>query len=180
LDALTGIENQMLVRIRADLSDLPPYALPQLTDDRQWSAAYEQALLTAQDRIAASLKTDLSADMASLIAGEVMALVAVRMGVSAGVLAAGAGSSVATFGVGLVVGLIVDQIIAWVWDWWQDPRGELAAHVSGKLREMRQLIIDGDGANPGLRGKLEQFANGRAQLRREAVLTLLDPAGETP
>jgi len=177
LDALTGIENQMLVRIRADLSDLPPHALPQLADQHQWAAAYEQALLAGRERIGANLKSELSSEMVSLIAGEAMTVVAVRLGVSAGVLAVGAGSSLPTLGIGLVVGLIVDQIIAFVWDWWHDPRGELAAEVSRKLGDIRQSILDGDDNTLGLRGKLQQFARERAELRREAVLTLLNPAG---
>jgi hypothetical protein len=175
LNALTGVENQMLVRIRADLEDLPPNALPAAADQQQWSAAYEQALATARARIASSLKTDLSSEVTSLIAGEVMTLVAIRLGVSAGVLAAGAGSTLPTLGIGLVVSLIVDQLVAWVWDWWQDPRGELAAEVNRKLDEMRKLILDGDGVSPGLRGRMEEFVRARATLRREAVLSMLNP-----
>jgi hypothetical protein len=179
LDALTGVENRMLVRIRADLEDLPAHNLPQLTNEEQWKAAYEQAVLTARTQISTNLKQDLSSEMVSLIAGEVMTFAAIRLGVSGGVLAAGAGSSLPTFGIGLVVSLIVDQVITVVWDWYEDPQGDLAAEVSRKLGEMRQLILEGDGTHPGLRSKVEQLARERSELRRQAVMSLLTSAGAT-
>jgi hypothetical protein len=103
--------------------------------------------------------------------------VAVRLGVSAGILGTGAASGWATLGIGVVVGLIVDQIVSWVWDWWADPRGNLAAELDKKLDEINRLIVDGSADVQGLRDRLKQFARERAAARRIAVLSLLQTGG---
>jgi hypothetical protein len=107
----------------------------------------------------------------------VLTQVAVRLGVSAGILGAGASTSWATFGAGLVVGLIVDQLVSWIWDWWADPRGSLATELNAKLDSLHALIVDGDAQTPGLRTALGEFARHRAELRRAAVLDLLQIEG---
>jgi hypothetical protein len=176
--SMAGIENRMLVRIRADVSDLPPAMLPAFNDDAALRAAFERALAQATQRIGADLKADVGRETTSLVAGEVMTLVAVRLGVSAGILSAGAGSSWATFGVGAVVGLVVDQAVTWVWNWWRDPVGDLSTKMRGKLEDIRVLIIEGDGKQPGLRGRLEAVARDRAAVRRAAVLRMIQSPEE--
>jgi len=176
--SVAGIENRMLVRIRADVSDLPPAMLPAFNDDAALRAAFERALAQATQRIGADLKADVGRETTSLVAGEVMTLVAVRLGVSAGILSAGAGSSWATFGVGAVVGLVVDQAVTWVWNWWRDPVGDLSTKMRGKLEDIRHLIVEGDGQQPGLRGRLEAVARDRAAVRRAAVLRMIQSPEE--
>ncbi|HXT60947.1 MAG TPA: hypothetical protein VN699_20070 [Pirellulales bacterium] len=176
-DSLTEIENQMLVKLREDLSDLPPETLPRFSDPSTLSAAYQAALQRTAAHIGSDLKGDVSREVVSLIAGEVLAQVAVRLGVSAGILGAGASSSWATLGAGLVVGLIVDQLVSWVWDWWADPRGNLAAELNAKFDALRAMIVEGDAGTPGLRSALEDFGRRRAELRRAAVLDLLKNQG---
>ncbi|HUY87636.1 MAG TPA: hypothetical protein VMV10_02770 [Pirellulales bacterium] len=176
-DSLTAIENRMLVKLREDLSDLPPAALPQFADEATLWAAYQDALQRTLAHIGDDLKADVSQELVSLVAGEVLTQVAVRLGVSAGILGAGAGASWATLGAGLVVGLIVDQLVSWIWDWWADPRGNLAAELNDKLNHLHALIVDGDDAAPGLKAALGDFARRRAELRKAAILELLRTDG---
>lgn len=176
-DSLSAIENQMLVKLRADLSDLPPAALPQFADQATLSAAYQEALARTLDHIGADLKADVSQELVSLVAGEVLTQAAVRLGVSAGILGVGAGTSWATLGAGLVVGLIVDQLVSWIWDWWADPSGSLAAELNAKLDQLHALIVNGDGASPGLKAALADFARRRGELRRAAILEMLHSDG---
>jgi hypothetical protein len=172
-DAIAGVENQMLVRIRADLVDLARADLPEFSDQAELVAAYDIAMKRAVSHIGTDVTADVATLLVSLIAEEVLAQAAVRMGVSAGLLGAGAGTSWATFGAGLVVALIVDQLITWVWDWWSDPRGDLAAELNIRLDELHDQIVEGDTSAEGLRPRLAEFARQRASLRREAVFEML-------
>jgi hypothetical protein len=177
--SVSGIENRMLVRLRSDVSDLPPSMLPAFGDDAQLRQAFDRALAQATERVGADLRADVGRETMSLVAGEVMTMVAVRLGVSAGILSVGAGSSWATFGIGAVVGLVVDQAVTWVWNWWRDPAGDLTTKMNAKLDEIRTLIVDGDGRGaPGLRARLDAVARDRATVRRAAVLRLIQSPEE--
>jgi len=172
-DNLTAIENRMLVKISEDLSDLPAAELPEFASHQTLRAAYEAALERAMERVGDDVTADVATQIVSLVAGEVLTQVAARLGVSAGILGAGAGSSWATLGAGVVIGLIADQLVSWVWDWWSDPRGSLAAELNDKLDELHDLIVDGGDRKGGVRTALAQFAERRAKLRRAAVLGML-------
>lgn len=172
-NALEGVENQMLVRLREDLSDLPPAALPQFADPSSLATAYDSALARALEHVGTNVEVDVAALLVSIVTEEVLTQVAVRLGVSAGILGAGAGASWATLGAGVVIGLIVDQLVTWVWDWWADPRGNLAADMNRKLADLHRLIVEGDEQTPGLRPTLAEFARQRCDVRRTAVLSLL-------
>jgi hypothetical protein len=173
--SLNGIENQMLVKMRLDVKDLPPDALPAFGDEAKLRVAFERAMAEATERVRADLKADISREATSLVVGEVLTMVAVRLGVSTGILVAGTSSSWATFGIGFVVAVIVDQIVSWVWDWWRDPVGDLTTKMNNKLDEIHRLIVDGDSQAPGLRARLEELSKKRAALRRAAVMELLQP-----
>jgi len=172
-DEVTAIENRMLLKISEDLSDLPVAELPELAGHATLMAAYEAALQRAMERVGDDVTADVATQIVSLVAGEVLTQVAARLGVSVGILGVGAGSSWATLGAGVVIGLIADQLISWVWDWWADPRGSLAAELNDKLDELRDLIVEGGGQTGGVRAALAQFAGRRAELRRAAVLGML-------
>lgn len=174
---IRSIESKMLVDLRVDVSDFPSaYPLAQL-DDKRLQESYDQALSRAIAATGGDLRADIATQLVSIIAGEVLTPVAVRLGVSAGILGTGAASSWATSGIGFVGGLIVDQIVSWVWDWWADPKGNLAADLDKKLDEMNRLIVDGSTDVQGLRDRLKQFARERAATRRAAVLSLLQSTG---
>lgn len=170
-----SIEGLMLVRIRADVADFPSdYLIAQL-DESRLQAIYEEALSKAVETTGGSLRTDIATEFVSSITGTVLVQVAVRLGVSAGVLGTGAASSWATVGVSLVVGLIVDEIISRVWEWYADPKGDLAAELNGRLDEINHLIVDGSEGFQGLRERLREFAKNRSALRDRVVLKILQP-----
>jgi hypothetical protein len=175
-DSITAIENQMLVKLREDLSDLPATAFAASVDSATLRWVYEAAVERAIERVGMDVTADVATQVVSLVAGEVLTQVAVRLGASAGILSAGAGTSWATFGAGLAIGLIVDQLVSWVWDWWADPRGSLAAELSLRLDELHALIVEGDGQTKGLRSAFDDFAQRRADVRRAAVMELLGAA----
>ena len=171
-DTITDVENRMLVRLRQDIAGLPAAELPQFRDLDQLQVAYRTALDRAQTHVGANVSSDVGTLVMSFVVQEVLTQVAVRLGVSAGVLGVGASTSWATFGIGLVVGVIIDQLISWAWDSWADPRGKLALEMNAKLGQIERLIVEGDDELPGLRKKLTEFAQRRAEARRTAILSL--------
>lgn len=169
-----SIESQMLVRIQADVADFPvEYPVGAFDNDRlkeTYDSAIRQAINATQDDAAAGA----SLEVVSLIVGEVLTQVAVEFGVSAGILGAGAVLSWETFGIGIVVGVIVDAIVSWVWNWYADPKGELAVKINRKLDDMHNLIVDGSKNVTGLRARLRELARKRARVRETAVLAVLN------
>jgi hypothetical protein len=175
-----SIEGRMLVDLRADVADFPSaYDLARI-DESKVQAAYDEAVSRASEVSSDGWRAEIGADLVSMIVGEVLTQVGVRLGVSAGILGTGAASSWSTLGIGAVVGLIVDQIVSLIWDWWADPKGNLARDLDNKLDEMNRLIVDGSTDVKGVRARLQEFARERAGLRRQAVLGLLQiQSGET-
>ena len=125
IDAETGVENLMLIKIREDVSDLPPALFPVCETMDAIKVAYQGMLVEQSGRVSAELKADLTTQAVSAVVGEVVTMVAIKLGVSAGILAVGAGSSPETVGIGLVVGLAVDQVVSWIYNWWWDPIGDV-------------------------------------------------------
>lgn len=175
LKHVESIESKMLVRIRSDVADFPTAYLISQIDESKVQKSYEEAIKRALEATGGSLRTDVATEIVSIIAGEVLTQVAVRLGVSAGVLGTGAASSWATLGIGFVVSVIVDQIVAFIWDWYADPRGSLANELDSKLDQINRLVVDGSTDGTGLRDRLRQFAKERSELRETAVLSLLQP-----
>jgi hypothetical protein len=174
VDSQSGIENEMLVRLRADVHDLPAGAVAGFEDPARLQAAFEQALARADDRVHADLRSDLSRETVSFLLCTAAQTGLVRLGVSAGILTAGAASSWETFGVGLVACVIVDQVVTCVWNWCRDPVGDLSGTVNAKLTELNVLLVQGDAGRPGLRATLLEFARRRSELRRAAVAELIN------
>lgn len=171
-----SIESKMLVYLRADTGDFPSaYLLAQL-DDKRLQESYDAALAKAIESTGGKLQEDVASEIVSIIAGAVLTQVAIRLGVRAGILGAGAASGAFTLGIGLVVGLIVDQIVAFIWDWYSDPKGQLAGEIDKKLDEMNRLLVDGSTDVKGLRDRLREFSRERAATRHKAVISLLQPA----
>ena len=164
----------MLVELRIDAGDLPASSLLE-QDDRQLQASYDSALAKAIEESGAKVQDDVAAGIASTVAGEVLTQVALRLGVRAGILAAGAASGALTLGVGLVVSVILDQIVSFAWDWFADPKGNLANEINRKLDEMNRLLVDGSTDVKGLRERLRESARERAGIRKTIVLRLLQP-----
>lgn len=174
LTSVQSIEGMMLVRIRADVADLPAGSLPQFASPEALEQAFALALEAAAKQTEVDLRADLIRELVSIVTGEVLTMVAVRLGVSAGILATGASSSWSTFGVGLVVGVAADWVIQKVWNWWDDPAADLAGMMDARLDAIHQLLVDGDGSASGLRGKMLELHEQRRLLRRQAVHQLIE------
>jgi len=179
-DDWAGIENQLLVRVEADLSNWPRPGLASRPDEKALIEAHDRAVVGSVDQIRASVSANLAADATSLVASEAVAWSALRMAASGGILGTGATGSWATLGISLVVGLAMDQIVSWLWDWWADPRGTLRTALNARLDRLKHDLIEGDAAEPGLRHGLQRAARERASLRRAAVLEGLRRQGGEP
>ncbi len=176
---IESIENEMLVRIRKGALDFPDnYQLAAISKD-ELQSNYEQAINRVIDKSQSDFTRSAGGEVVSLIAGEVLTQVAIRLGISAGILGTGAAASPYTLGLGIVVGVIVDQLVTWVYDRTADPKAELVKELNKKFDEIRGLILDGppaakDGTKePGLRERLRTYAEQRGEVRRQAVLEML-------
>ena len=179
LAELENIDHLLLVEITADLKDLPRVLPVQTWDHAQLEAACVQLRTSISQQVESDLRADASQTLVSLIVGEVLTAVTARMGVSAGVLGTGAATSWTTLGTGFLVGLIVDEIVAWIWDWWADPRGQLVQELNQRLTDLEARIIEGSFEQPGLRWHLQDIARRRTLLRKRTVMELLD-SGDSP
>lgn len=173
LDDVEGIENQMLVNIRLDVANLPVGASIGRMSVDEFREAFRGMTKEISSHTAWNVGSDVGKEFAAQIAGQVLVRAAARLGVSGGILAAGATTSWATFGVGVAVALVIDLMVSAIWDWVEDPRGQLADQMNIKLEEIRHMIVDGDTETPGLRQELQKYAMQRAVVRRDAVHALV-------
>lgn len=163
------IEAQMLVRLQADLDQLPAGSLPSAVDVNQLRAVLGDALQQAAQSARAELGAAVGRELVSYVAGEVLACAATQLATSAGILGAGAGSSWATFGAGVVIGIIVDAIVTRIYQWKFDPAGKLTGMLNGQLGQLESLILQGTAQSPGLRDRLSQYTAVRNAARRQAI-----------
>jgi hypothetical protein len=163
LAELESIDDDLLVRLRADLADdeLSRHAIPALNSDQALRRHYQElSRLVAQD-----LHTDLAVVavrelflwQASNIAADLTiqagAAIAARMGISSTVVAGGAASTWQTLAVGLIVGLVLDQVINQLMKAaGYDAEEKIAERVAQTLSDLGRTITDGD---PEARDKLE-------------------------
>jgi hypothetical protein len=168
LSDLDGIENQLLVRVRRDIPNLPKEPIFK-TDKAKLQAAVESTLVPTRKGVAQKVTGELGKDGLSLVMGEVLTQVTVKWGVSSGILGAGAASSVTTFGIGLAVGVVADEILSFAWDKFADPKGQLAKNITSKIDELARSFFEGDTKNPGLRIQLQDYAKARQKLWRQTI-----------
>ena len=162
LQEVKSIEGSMLVKIKADISEFPTEYPVADYDANRLEQIIDEAL---QPSIEAS-KSEIQQDLVSLVVCEVLEGAALILGRSAGIIGAGTTFSVETLGVTLVGALIIDAFISYVWDWWKDPKGELAFKVNTKLDEANSLIKD------KLKERMVEVANKRSVIRKTAVQSL--------
>ena len=159
---LRDVENQMLVKMRIDMADLPSSALPELASLDGLQAAFKRAVEQTQGSVGADVMSGavelIAAEIATRIAVQVLDAAAAQLGVEGGLLGVGAASSWETFGVGLVVFWIIDE----VWDWWTDPKAALTKKLDKHLDHFESLIVHGDGKRTGLREQLQTLGRERA------------------
>jgi hypothetical protein len=168
--SVQSIENQLLVRCRADIDSADPLArevLPELHADAAFAAAYEKMLEAVTRDVAHDLEIDSGRELTSLVVGEiatviavrVAAAVAVRLGITGGLVATGSAFSWATLGVGLVAAIVVDISLDWLMKWaGHDPAGKVAAKVEETLDSVRSLFVDGDPVAVGDYRKLAEMS----------------------
>ena len=173
LREVKSIEGTMLVRVKADVADFPAEYPMGTLDNEQVEKLYAVAIRDAIDAAKSDAAAVASLEVVMFVVGEVLAKVAVELGVSAGILGTGTALSLETFGIAVLVGLIVDAIVSWIWDWWQDPKGELANAINAKLDEIHRLIVDDSQNVVGLRTRLRELARERARVRETAVFSVL-------
>ena len=142
--------------------------------------AIQQAISTAihesVDVAEADFRGMVGQQLVSIVAGDVLGTAAAELAVSAGIVGAGAASGAASFGVSLIVGIIVDAIISWAYDELFDPAGELAGKVNGSLTDLEGLILSGNGTQPGLEGRLREYALRRSAARAAAIRSAVMPS----
>jgi hypothetical protein len=169
LKHLEDVDSQLLVRLQADLSDLPTENLPPGIDRAAISQLIDSALNDAKKAAELDFGGMIGREVASLVAGEILAAAAIELGTSTGILSAGAASGTVTFGAGLVVGIIADYAVSWAYDKLFDPAGELTKRVNQQLDQLEQLILVGNRAHPGLQMRLQDYAMRRSKARDVAI-----------
>jgi hypothetical protein len=170
IEAERSIDDELLVRLRLDLADLPAPTAIELPDRFDTLEADRAGVLVDAT---ASVRIELGHELASLAIGEVLAAAALRLGASAGLVGAGEASTAATFGVGLVAGLAAERAIAWAFG---DPRDELASRLVAALDELKRRVLDGTPGVPGLRAGLERAIAERVGRRQEIILRAIEEA----
>ena len=153
---LQGIENDLLVQIRADLSDsdLARFEAGALlrTDEafrKEYARSLEQvAAVVRRDvmvQVGRETVTWVGSDIAANITLSLATALAERLGISAGILGGGAASGAATLGVGIAAGFVLDALLDWVLRaCGHDPAGDIAAKVDEALDMFQGLLLDGD------------------------------------
>ena len=156
LTELEGHENELLVAIRADLSeqDFPAlHGVTALRSDEVFKAEYRKMLEQVVPAVGRDLKITVGreavvwvgSEIAGAVTVRIASAVAVRLGVSGGILGTGAASGVATLGVGLIVGFIVDGAADWAMRRaGYDPAGKIASEVSSTIGHIEKLLVRGD------------------------------------
>jgi hypothetical protein len=190
---LEGIENELLVAIRADLCDGEPSQLGTGaalgSDDafrREYSRSLEQvAPIIGHDLgvvIGREAVTWVAADIATNITISLSTALVERLGLSGGILGTGAAIGVETLGVGLAAGFILDALLDRVLKvFGHDPTSDIAGKLSESLSAFESQLLDGDeaeaGGQPGLRDKLKRLRETRSQLREGALKKLILEGG---
>jgi hypothetical protein len=178
LKHLEDVDSQLLVRLQADLSDLPTEKLPQGIDRAAIRRLVDEALKEAKKAAEIDFGGMVGREIASLVAGEVLAAAAVELGTSTGILGAGAASGTVTFGAGLVVGIIADYAVSWAYEKMFDPIGELSKRVNAQLDQLEQMILVGGGAKPGLQRRLQDYSSRRNKAREAAIKAAIFPPAQ--
>jgi hypothetical protein len=149
-----GVENDLLVRLAADVGD-GDLAAMKARFDLPGDAAVREAMRRAMDEVVRASGPNLGVAAGgfalSLVGGEVAASlgrgmavsVAKRLGVAA-VLGAGAASFVATGAVAIVAGFAIDYLIQWVLlEVGYDPVGDVSDETEIAVDQFHEVLVFG-------------------------------------
>lgn len=154
LSRLQGIENQMLVQVRADLSEgeLMAAALPLARDGRLLRSEFDRRMKEVTQVVSQDTRLSVGQNGLSLVGGEVAvhlvfrvgAAVSQRLGLSAGMLGAAASSSWATLGLSVVAAIALDYVFdTALWAAGYDPESVVAEKIGAGLANMEQMLVFG-------------------------------------
>ena len=177
LKEVESIENEMLVNIQRDVPDLPSSSIMRTTPPESLSNIFQTLLVQTAESANSDLARCIGQEAVSFIAGEILGELAVQMATSAGILTAGGSTGAMTFGIGLIVAVVVDQVVTWIWDWYADPKGDLAAAICAQIDNMENLIIQGDGKTPGFRDQLLKINQERTEIRQKTIEKMIHSNG---
>lgn len=176
LAELEAIDNELLVRLRADLADdeLSQIAIPALRSDQAFHNHYREL----SERVAQDLRTDLAVvavrelfsweagNLATDLTMQAGAALASQMGISSAILEGGAASTWQTLAVGLAVGWVLDTVVNRIIKAaGYDAEEKIAGRVEERLSELGHTITDGD-------------SEARATLKQLKTMQREDPAVE--
>ncbi|HMP58409.1 MAG TPA: hypothetical protein PKD86_03555 [Gemmatales bacterium] len=155
LSRLRGIENQLLVEIRQDLSEGEwafPSGLQPLMDQRHLQHAFDRRLGDVQGLVGQDVSLRLGKEFLSLAAGDLAGHLLVKVGLalagrtatSASLLGAGAATGWATLGVGLAAAVVIDLALdAALSAAGYDPEAVVAEKIGAELANMERMLLDG-------------------------------------
>lgn len=155
LTRVKGLENQLLVQIRADLSEnelAAAEAVPALQNPELFAREFQKLQLEVAAMAGKETNFTIGKEVAILVGSEVATVVAMRvglavaqrLGVSAGILGAGAAAGWATFGVGLVACIVLDFAVDGVLRVaGHDPEGQVEAKINETLGSLKSMIVNG-------------------------------------
>ena len=170
---LRGMENELLVKIRADLADgalADLKADARFRTDTAFRGEYAKSLEAAASVMAKDLKVQIGrevvtwvgADIATTITISVAGNVATRFGVSAAILSTGAASTVATLGVGVAACVIIDALMDWIFQAvGYDPAGDVRTEIDEALEDFEGLLLFGDKYMPPI--SLDLFPSAKSE-----------------
>jgi hypothetical protein len=157
---LRGIENDLLIKVRADLSDDQLSSLRanlSFRSDELFAKEYANSLQRVTGGVARDLGVQIGretvtwvgADIAASIAISIATEVAPRLGLSAAVLGTGLTSTVATLGIGLVAGIVIDALIdCLLKDSGYDPERDLAEDTEIAIWQFTDVMLFGIALEP--------------------------------
>lgn len=183
---IQAIENALLVKIRADLKDIPDCAglLPDLKTAEFFRERFESVARGFSGKAGTDAKVDVGrlvgSEIATAIAIRVGLAVAERLGVSAGIMGTATAAGPETLGVSIVAGLIVDQIASWLIGWYYQPEVEIGNKLNDELNELSTLIISGDKNTRGLKQELGALAERRKLIREDALREMITQPALSP
>ena len=156
---IDGIENELAVALREEIlgRSLAPDEIPIAENDFK----------SAVNQLVAASQWDVAKSTGKLVVSEVVSCVATRvlieLGVSAGILGAGAANSWWSLGVSLVIGFIVD----FIWEWVDDPAGDVEKKVVEALNDLSR------NGRLAIQNELVQVLNTRRALWAKTVKEVL-------
>jgi len=170
--AVRGIDNQLLVKIRADIAAAHPAAgavFPALDNQERWNGMFHKVQQATATQLSREVGVDVAYLVSLFVATDVVTNVVVQrlgvtvaatLGVDAGILGAGAASSWATFGTGLVVAILVDMTLDWLLKLaGLDQESRVTDKVNSTLDRLEQSLIEGEPKSVALYKKFLEKAD---------------------